>query len=117
MGFTAALYEGDSVIHSMPVIASIKARMQQAGTATAMRAANEETVLESADLGTAEIKGWTFLLKAIGSAFTSAADWLERKARDAHYRQIEGYLAQSTDHADLERRLRDLERNNHFTFG
>ena len=117
MGFSAALYEGDSVLHSMPVIASIKARMQQVGEATAVPAANQETVLESADLGTAEIKGWAVLFHAIGGAFTSVADWIGSKARGAHYRQIEGYLAQSTDHADLERRLRDLERSDHFTFG
>ena len=116
MGFTAALYEGDSVVHSMPVIASIKARMQNGGAGTAVRAANQESVLESADLATAEIKGWTYLFEVIGKAIESAADWVDRKARDAHYRQVEGYLSQATDHADLERRLRDLERSNRYTY-
>lgn len=108
MGFTAALYEGDSVIHTMPVIASIQARLaKSAGVAR-----REVSALEGADLGRAEFKGWTVLIGAISTAFRSVGDWLERQSRDAHYRQIEGYLAQSTDHADLERRLRDLERSN-----
>jgi len=114
MGFSAALYEGDSVVHSMPVIASVKARMQKSGGAAA--AANQESIFESSDLASNEIKGWKLLFQAIGKGITAAADWIDRKARDAHYRQIEGYLSQATDHADLERRLRDLERSNRFTY-
>ncbi len=37
-------------------------------------------------------------------------NWLDEKARAAHRREIEKYLAQSTDVCDLERRMRDLER-------
>jgi hypothetical protein len=115
MGFTAALYEGDSVIHTMPVIASIQARLSKnAGVARPIR---EVSALESADLGRAELKGWISLIGAISAAVRSVGNWIDRQSRDAHYRQIEGYLAQSTDHADLERRLRDLERGNKFIYG
>ena len=58
-------------------------------------------------LGSAVLAG-----DAIWNALRSAALWLEEKSREAHYRRIESYLAESTDHADLERRLRDLERGN-----
>lgn len=36
--------------------------------------------------------------------------WLERNARAAREREIESYLAQATDAADLENRMRRLER-------
>ncbi len=112
MAFTGALYEGDSVIHTMPVISGIQARLK-GGVATA-HPAREVSALEASELGTAEFKGWTSLFKATVGAIKSLAEWVDRKSRDAHFRQIEGYLSQATDHADLERRLRDLERGNRF---
>jgi len=36
---------------------------------------------------------------------------LERSAERARYRQLEGYLAESSDVFDLERRIRNLERS------
>ncbi|MGQ0653140.1 MAG: DUF3563 family protein [Betaproteobacteria bacterium] len=36
--------------------------------------------------------------------------WLERNAQAARERDIENYLSQATDLADLENRLRQLER-------
>jgi hypothetical protein len=36
--------------------------------------------------------------------------WLERSAQLRREREIEGYLAQAADAADLENRLRQLER-------
>jgi hypothetical protein len=115
MGFTAALYEGDSIIHTMPVIGSIQARLSK--TVRVARPMREMTALESADLGRAELKGWISLIGAISAAIRSVGHWIDRQSRDAHYRQVEAYLAQSTDHADLERRLRDLERSNKFIYG
>ena len=110
MSFTTALYEGDSVIHYVPR-AGAAVNIPAAG---AQRLAQPATALETAELATAELNGWTFAIGAVWNALRSAALWLEEKSREAHYRRIESYLAQSTDHADLERRLRDLERNHRF---
>ncbi|HEY6862546.1 MAG TPA: DUF3563 family protein [Burkholderiales bacterium] len=48
-------------------------------------------------------------LKALVARF---GQWLEASLRPGPRRDVEAYLAQSTDHADLERRLRDVERKN-----
>ena len=109
MSFTAALYEGDSVIRHMPRPAR---PASTAGNAAAKPGARPATALESADLATAEIKGWTALFEMAWSAMKSVAAWIDESSRQAHYRQVEAYLAQSTDHADLERRIRTLERSN-----
>jgi hypothetical protein len=106
MSFTTALYEGDSVIHAAP---RARAKTPAAG---AHRVTQCATALERAEPATAERKGWTLVIGAVWNALRSAALWLDEKSRQAHYRRIESYLAQSTDHADLERRLRDLERGN-----
>ena len=85
MSFTAALYEGDSTIHG--------------GS-------------RYAELAAAEIKGWTTLFERIWDGLKSVALWIDEKSRQAQYRRVERYLAQSTDLADLERRIRQLERSN-----
>jgi len=97
MAFTGALYEGDSVIHTMPVISGIQARLK-GGVATA-HPAREVSALENAELGRAQLRAWSYLIKAIFGGIKSLAEWIDRKSRDAHYRQIEGYLSQATDHA------------------
>lgn len=113
MSFTTALYEGDSVIRTaFRADAAVNPRI--AGT---KRVAQPATAPEIAERAPAELKGWTVLIDAVWNALRSNALrslglWIEEKSREAHYRRIESYLAQSTDHADLERRLRDLERGN-----
>jgi hypothetical protein len=108
MSFTRALYEGDSVIHSE----------FRAGTAVNPRIAGTRrvwppaTVLEIAELAMAELKGWTVLIDVVQKALRSVGLWLEQKSSDAHYRRVESYLAQSSNHADLERRMRELEHSN-----
>ncbi|MBI4292574.1 MAG: DUF3563 family protein [Betaproteobacteria bacterium] len=89
MSYTGTLYEGDSLIHKMP-----------------MRS-------ESSDADAGAENPWK-LASPIVAAFQSFFDWIDRSARDARYRQIEGYLSQSTDLADLERRQRNLERNHQY---
>jgi hypothetical protein len=108
MSFTTALYEGDSVIHTLPR-ADLALRTRAAG---AKRATRPATALETAELATAELKGLTVLFEALWSALCSIAAWIDEKAMQAHYRDIDAYLSKATDHADLERRLRDLERRN-----
>lgn len=103
MSFTTALYEGDSVIHRLPRIGNSALNTRVAG-------AKPATALESAELATAAINGWASLFGLVWNGLCAAGRWLDEKSRNAHYSQIENYLAQSTDHADLERRMRNLER-------
>jgi hypothetical protein len=46
--------------------------------------------------------------EAMADLFHRFADWLERITWRARQRDLAGYLSQATDHADLERRMRDL---------
>jgi len=111
MSFTTALYEGDSVIRFAPrVCAAVKTRGKTPGQGTK----TQRVAQHAHSLGKRRTRrGATeVLIGAIWNALRSAALWLEEKSREAHYRRIESYLAESTDHADLERRLRDLERSN-----
>ena len=112
MSFTTALYEGDSAIHRLPR-ASAPSKTRSAGGYRTSRAA---TALETAELATALLKGSTAAIGAVWNALRTMVLWIDEKSRQAHYRRVEGYLAQSSDHADLERRLRDLERSNQFNW-
>ncbi len=89
MSYTGTLYEGDSLIHTMPLRN------------------------ESPDAEAGSANAWT-LSSPIVRALRSFFDWIDRSARDARYRQIEGYLSQATDLADLERRQRNLERSHQY---
>lgn len=57
-----------------------------------------------------EAEAWSRPFLAVRNAMVRFFDWLDNKANEARMRDIEAYLAKSTDHADLERRLKDLER-------
>lgn len=48
---------------------------------------------------------------SIGAAFEAVMGWLERRAANARYRELDAYLAQSSDLCDLERRIRRVERS------
>ena len=100
MSYNTALYEGDGIIHSAP-----RARAAIQGAAGTRRFARPH----ARRIHRGPIVA---LFGAIWNALRSAVVWIDEKFREAHYRRIESYLAQSTDHADLERRLRDLERGN-----
>ena len=92
MSYTGTIYEGDSLIHTMPLHR------------------------ESPDVDSGVAKP-SMLGRRIAAAWQSFFDWLERTSSEARYRQIEAYLSESTDLADLERRQRDLERNHqHFYY-
>ena len=108
MSFTAALYEGDGVIHSeFRTDAGVNRPI-----AATKRVAQPATPLEMAELGTAELKGWTALIDVVWNALRSVGLWIEEKFAQAHYRRVENYLAQSSNHADLERRMRVVEQSN-----
>ena len=80
------MYEGDSVIH-FP-------RVAKSGLAMRRPARPAKSVWAS-----------------IGAAFEAVMGWLEKRAANAHYRELDAYLAKSSDLCDLERRIRSVERS------
>jgi len=46
--------------------------------------------------------------EAIANAIYRVMGWFDRMAHRARQRDLEAFLAQSTDHADLERRMREV---------
>lgn len=101
MSFMTAMYEGDSVIRFAPHATGTTAH------GTVRTGGLARPVPHRVRHGAIKV-----LFGAVWNALKSAVLWLDEKSREGHYRRIEAYLAQSTDHADLERRLRDLERGN-----
>ena len=101
MSLTLPLYEGDSIIHRPP-----RRKLAVSRSRTAVR-----TVRHPARPG-----GLLRLYRAFGHAIAKAGDWLEDFASSARRREIEAYLSVATDHADLERRMRDLERRDSLPF-
>jgi hypothetical protein len=95
MRTTYPLYEGDGYLHVRTGRAPGKAE-QAAGV----------------DMRAIEQKARDLRRQAIADLVTRVGHWLRVKLQSARRREVEAYLAQSTDHADLERRLRDVERRN-----
>lgn len=116
MSFTTALYESDGVIRFAPraprVRAAVKSQGKTPGQGTKRAAQPLAALGKRRTRHGAIAKGGMLVMGAIWNALRSTVLWIDEKSREGHYRQIESYLAQSTDHADLERRLRDLERSN-----
>jgi len=48
--------------------------------------------------------------RTISVLLSRLASWIERSSRNALRGRIEGYLGRATDAADLERRMRNIER-------
>ena len=55
------------------------------------------------------------ILAAIGQFISATAEWFGNRLDSAHRREVEKYLAQSTDNIDLEKRIRQLERGAYFS--
>lgn len=51
------------------------------------------------------------ILRAAGAGLARFVDWVMESAERARRRELERYLGQSVDLCDLERRMRELERN------
>jgi len=92
MNSNSVLYEGDGRIHTMP----------------------STDHPEDGHYVTAELQAWTRRIDAVWNVFQSIAEWFDRLATDARYRQVERQLSRTTGRADVERRLRELERGNRF---
>lgn len=88
------LYEGDAIIHY--------------GGATGASAAGPAAPRKAARRS---IRAW---LRGAAAGFFG---WLETAAERARQRDLEAYLSQSSDLADLERRMREVERSYSRPFG
>jgi hypothetical protein len=97
------LYEGDGLLRD----------------ALARAAARGAESSEPSHAQTAEIERLARQMRAdvIGGLFARVFDWLDRAFWRAHQRDVEHYLAQASDAADLERRMRMLERARPSTLG
>ena len=72
---------------------------------------SSESLLDRINLNDADRAAAKVALRhgeAIANAIYRVIEWFDRKAHRAHQRELESYLAQSTDHADLERRMRQI---------
>jgi uncharacterized protein DUF3563 len=87
------LYEGDGYLHYR-------------GAAKASRGSDTGAL----DLRAIEHRARALRREVIAGLLRRLGNWIEAKFQDVRRRDVEAYLAQATDHADLERRLRDLER-------
>lgn len=109
MSYTA-LYEGDGLIHFAPrARAAVKPRGRSTGHGAKAQAVTQP--VQRAGKRHARRGAIEILLGALWNAVRSAGVWIEEKSREAHYRRVESYLAQSSNHADLERRMRELDHN------
>jgi len=81
------IYEGDSIIHCGASLALPKAAQ------------------------TVPVLAEPSLWEAAGRAVAGFFRWLEKGVERARYRQLENYLAESSDVYDLERRIRRVERS------
>jgi hypothetical protein len=92
------MYEGDGLIHTAPhTTRTAKPRPEAAATPPQAPIAGSPAM--------AERKG-----EALRSFFPKIGAWLADRVYFARMREVEAYLAQATDSADLEQRIRRLER-------
>lgn len=98
------LYEGDGYL-----------RLPRSPAASPQRE-SEHASDEAIDLRAVERKARALKLVTVAKAFSQVFDWLEERYQRARWRDIDAYLSRSADHADLERRLKQLERGNRFEF-
>lgn len=83
------LYEGDGIIHSQ---------------ADSSAFSGSETPLFEIEKAAREYRAQT-----LAAFITRFLDWIEAGIQRAKYRDLEAYLAKSTDLADLEHRMRRIE--------
>ena len=110
MSFTTALYEGDSVIRFAP---SVRPAVKTLGKTPGQVTKTQAVTQPPHGLGKRRTRRGAIeiLIGAIWNTVRSVGLWIEEKSWEAHYRRVESYLAQSSNHADLERRMRELDRN------
>jgi hypothetical protein len=97
------MYEGDSFIHTSPAPGHLPAPVQDA---------NVVLDLERVEQRARELRSET-LRGLLGRAFA----WIGKKLQQARRSELEDYLSRSSNLADLERRLKEAEREGRFLPG
>lgn len=98
------MYEGDGFIHAGP---------------TASNAANPPTRKPENSPGIGEIEHQARKMRGevIAELIGNFVAWVRRKALESRSAALDDYLSHSTSLADIERRLREVERNGSFLPG
>lgn len=112
MNARVPIYEGDGLLREALENAARKpaAERRAESPIEAFDPASEEirAIERRAREMRAEVAAGMFS-RFFGKVFGALGRWFER----AHQRDIERYLSKATDNADLERRLREVERTGH----
>jgi len=98
------LYEGDGYLHYRGELVETTAPVQQPTPMQMQVPVIEQRAREFPSVAASEV-------------FRRLAGWIELKIGKVKRRDIDAYLSQSTGHADLERRLKEIERNSQLKFG
>ncbi len=112
MSFTTVLYDGGCVIRFAPSArAAVKTPVSAPGQGTNVQAVTQPARSRGLEKRPIRRGAIQILIHGIWNALRSFGLWIEEKSMEAHYRRVENYLAQSSNHADLERRMRELDHN------
>ena len=113
MRFEGPLYEGDSVLRPGPAFsqdASGSVKETSAAPEMVQRATAPKALVEDLDLQAIEARARALRAEAIRTWVASWGERLTAWLESARRRRDEEYLAQSQTHAELEMRMRELER-------
>lgn len=113
MRFEGPLYEGDSVLRPGPAFSQDTASGSEAPSSTpemVQRAIAPEALEDSLDLQVIEARARAMRAEAIRVWFAGLVERLTTWMESARRRRDEEYLARSQSHAELEARMRELER-------
>lgn len=98
------VYEGDGFIHAgLPAHSTVNSPGRQAKRAPGIRDPEGEA--------------WRLRGEVIADLLCKCAAWARRKALQSRSAALDEYLSHSTSLADIERRLREVERNGSFLPG
>ncbi len=97
MNFRLPMYEGDGFIRQ---------------GMSSNEASTTASLLDSGELNRLETEARRIRAEYVGGLIKRLMQWLQEIPRAATRSRAERYLAGSTDHADVERRIRTLERGN-----
>ena len=113
MRFEGPLYEGDSVLRSGPVFSEDTASGSKETPGAAeivQRATAPEALEDGLDLQTIDARARALRAEAIRAWMARLGERLSQWLESARRRRDEEYLARSQSHAELEARMRELER-------
>lgn len=112
MRISGPLYEGDGLIHLWVGSKRVAGKPAKAVNAEMRQQDPLEAELPATrdDLAVIEHRARRLRAATIAKLVRSAFDGIGRWAQRIRRRDAEAYLAQASDHAELERRVRQLER-------